>query len=209
VLVKNSIGKNSFKYDGNLIRLPAKISTIPFWSVLERYALVVGAGKAGSRLSRDELALRAKQFGLSPALEDSKEKIADEIFKKICRPKMIQPVYVVDYPIEISPLAKNLGSSKELVDRFQLIIGGIELINGFSELNDPEEQRSRFLTQEEKRSQKEKETHPMDEDFVEMLEYGMPPAAGLAISIDRLTMLLTDSHNIKEVILFPTMKPKV
>lgn len=210
IIVKAS-GKKSFKFEGHLIKLPPKLSTISFWQVLERYAMIPQI----ERLSRDDLALRARQFGINPEPEETKEKIADEIFKKIARPKIIQPVYIVDYPIAISPLAKRLGdqvtksAKSNLVDRFQLIIGGIELINGFSELNDPAEQRRRFLEQEKMREGKnDKEAHPMDEDFVEMLEYGMPPAAGLGMSIDRLTMLLSDTHNIKEVILFPTMKAK-
>ena len=218
-LILKSSGQKSFKFAGNLIKLPQKIPTISFWQVLERYAMIPQV----ERLSRDDLALRARQFGINPEPNETKEKIADEIFKKIARPKMIQPIYVVDYPIAISPLAKRLSdqvakwgsgtagrleSNNDLVDRFQLIIGGIELINGFSELNDPEEQRKRFLGQEERRASHDKEAHPMDEDFIEMLEYGMPPAAGLAISIDRLTMLLSDTHNIKEVILFPTLKPR-
>ena len=106
------------------------------------------------------------------------------------------------------PLAKNLAGSQTMADRFQLIAGGMELVNGFSELNDPIEQRQRLEAQELLRKEENKEAHPMDEEFIEMLEYGMPPAAGLAISIDRLTMLLTDAHNIKEVILFPTMRPR-
>lgn len=134
--------------------------------------------------------------------------VNDEIFKKEYRPKLIQPVYVVDYPVEMSPLAKSLPGNNKIVDRFQLIVGGIELVNGFSELNDPLEQRRRLEEQENLRKKENKEAHPMDEEFIEMLEYGMPPAAGLAVSIDRLTMLLTDTHNIKEVILFPTMKPR-
>ena len=128
---------------------------------------------------------------------------------------MINPIYVVDYPIEMSPLAKNLPDGKagisgnpKIVDRFQLIVGGLELANGFSELNDPEEQKRRLEAQEKLRAAENKEAHPMDEEFIEMLEYGMPPAAGVGLSIDRLTMLLTGTHNIKEVIIFPTMRPR-
>ena len=153
--------------------------------------------------------LRAKQFGINPEKHESKEKIANEIFSKVCRPKMIQPVFLTDHPLALSPLAKGLAGKPDLVDRFQLIIGGIETVNGFSELNDPLEQRKRMESQEQMREAGEKEAEPMDESFIEALEFGMPPAAGLAISIDRLTMLLGDVHNIKEVILFPTMKPKL
>src|SRR3989344_3584871 len=113
-IILKSFGKKSFKFEGNLIKLPAKIPTVPFWQVLERYALIPQIEK----ISVDDLTLRARQFGINPEPEDTKEKIADEIFKKIARPKMIQPVYVVNYPIAMSPLAKNLPGSKELVDRF-------------------------------------------------------------------------------------------
>jgi lysyl-tRNA synthetase, class II len=203
-IIINIIGKKHLKFDGNLIKIPKKLSTISFWQVLERYAMIPQI----ESLSRDDLALRARQFGINPESEETKEKIADEIFKKIARPKIIQPIYIINYPVAMSPLAKNLNGKEDLVDRFQLIIGGLELINAFSELNDPEEQRIRMQKQESMRIGKDKEAHPMDEDFIEMLEYGMPPAAGLGMSIDRLTMLLSDTHNIKEVILFPTIKRK-
>ncbi|OGF63260.1 lysine--tRNA ligase [Candidatus Giovannonibacteria bacterium RIFCSPLOWO2_01_FULL_44_40] len=203
-LIKKLLGKNVFKFGGDTIKFTKKIPTIKFWQLLERYAAMSGAVK----FNRDDFVLRAKQFGISVRNEETKENIADAIFKKICRPKLIQPVYVIDYPVEMSPLAKNLAGSQTMADRFQLIAGGMELVNGFSELNDPIEQRQRLEAQELLRKEENKEAHPMDEEFIEMLEYGMPPAAGLAISIDRLTMLLTDAHNIKEVILFPTMRPR-
>lgn len=203
-LIKKITRKNSFKFEGREIKFSGKISSIPFWSVIERYALIIKP----EDMSREEFSIRAKQFGLNPALEDTKEKIADEIFKKICRPKLIQPVFVTNHPLAISPLAKERSDNPQLVDRFQLIIVGVEVVNGFSELNNPLEQKKRFEFQETLRKGKDKEAHPMDEDYLEAMEYGMPPAAGLGIGIDRLVMLLTDTHNIKEVILFPTMKPK-
>lgn len=204
-LIKKVLAKNTFRFGGQTIKFSKNVLSISFWQVIERYALMPNA----ANLSRDDMALYARRFGLNPATKDIKEKIALEIFSKICRPKIIQPTFIVNYPVEISPLAKNLKDDGGLVDRFQMVMGGIEIINGFSELNDPQEQKRRFEAEEELRNKEDKETHPMDKDFIEMLEYGMPPAAGLAISIDRLTMLLTNTHNIKEVILFPTMKPKV
>lgn len=203
-IIKKITKKDTFEFAGNKIKFPKKIPSIAFWDVLERYALIVRPDK----LSREEMVIRAKQFGLNPEAQDGREKIANEIFSKICRPKLIQPVYVINHPVEISPLAKGIQSNPKLVDRFQLIISGIEMVNGFSELNGPEEQRERFEFQEILRGQEDKEAHPLDEEFIEALEYGMPPAAGLAVSIDRLTMLLTNTQNIKEVILFPAMKPK-
>ena len=130
---------------------------------------------------------------------------ADEIFKKSIRPKIIDPTFVIDHPIELSPLAKKLGEDEHHVARFQLIAGGFELANAFSELNDPIDQEERF---NEQKKLKGNEVHPYDQEFLEALGYGMPPAAGIGIGIDRLVMFLTDSHNLREIILFPTMKPR-
>lgn len=139
---------------------------------------------------------------------------ADEFFKKQVRPKIIEPTFVINHPIDLSPLAKKIsspphsnmsGGGKNNVARFQLIAGGLELANAFSELNDPLDQKERF---EEQKKLKGDETHPYDKEFLEALEYGMPPAAGIGIGIDRLVALLTNSHSLREVILFPTMKPK-
>ncbi len=128
---------------------------------------------------------------------------ADETFKKEVRPSIIEPTFVINHPIDLSPLAKKI--SKSSVARFQLIAGGFELANAFSELNDPIDQKERF---EEQKKLKGDEVHPYDKEFLEALEYGMPPAAGIGIGVDRLVMLLTGSKNLREIILFPTMKPK-
>lgn len=137
-----------------------------------------------------------------------KFELLDVVFKKIVRKNIADPLFVIDYPKEISPLAKSKISQPELVERFQLIIGGLELVNGFSELNDPGEQRERFHKQEIRRKAGNPEAMSFDEDFLEALEYGMPPAAGLGIGIDRLVMLLTGANSLREVILFPTMRPR-
>ncbi len=126
-----------------------------------------------------------------------------EVFSKIK-----EPTFVINHPIEISPLAKKLKGSDKKVARFQLIVNGFEIANGFSELNDPIDQRERFQEQEKERKKGDEEAHQYDKDFIEALEYGMPPAAGIGIGIDRLTALLTDSKTLRQVILFPTMKPK-
>ena len=128
---------------------------------------------------------------------------ADEVFKKEIRPTIIEPTFVINHPIDLSPLAKKI--SETGVARFQLIAGGFELCNAFSELNDPVDQKERF---EKQKKLKGDEVHPYDKDFLEALEYGMPPAAGIGIGIDRLVMFLTGSKNLREIILFPTMKPK-
>ncbi|MBI4117126.1 MAG: lysine--tRNA ligase [Parcubacteria group bacterium] len=130
---------------------------------------------------------------------------ADEVFKKSIRPKIIEPTFVIDHPVDLSPLAKKLGEDQHHVARFQLIAGGFELCNAFSELNDPLDQKERF---DQQKKLKGDEVHPYDREFLEALEYGMPPAAGIGIGIDRLVMLLADSKNLREIILFPTMKPR-
>ena len=112
----------------------------------------------------------------------------------------------MNHPLDISPLAKK--RTADTVRRFQFVVAGLEMVNAFSELNDPLDQRERFEAQEKMSQEGEEETHPLDESFIEALEYGMPPAAGAAIGIDRLIMFLTDTKNIREVVLFPTMRPK-
>jgi len=137
-----------------------------------------------------------------------KAEILDEIYKKICLPKIWQPTFIIHHPRSKSPLAKSLKQNPEKLSSFQLVGGGWELVWAYSELNNPIEQRKRFKEQEEKYKKGFKEAQRMDEEFLEALEYGMPPAAGFGMGIDRLVALLTDSHSLREVILFPTMKPK-
>ena len=141
-------------------------------------------------------------------IDKIKIKDIDEIFKKEVRPKINEPIFITHYPKQISPLAKSYSGNPLLTERFQLIIDGTEVVNGFSELNDPIDQRERMEEQEKMHRAGDQEASRLDEDFLEALEYGMPPAAGLGIGIDRLMVLLTDSDNIKEVIIFPTLKPK-
>ena len=139
----------------------------------------------------------------------SHAKILDEIFKEMVEPFLVQPTFIIDYPVELSPLAKRKPDEPWLVERFELFIASREIANAFSELNDPLDQKERFLRQVEAREKGDDEAQCMDEDFVRALEYGMPPAAGEGIGIDRLVMLLSDSQSIRDVILFPQLKPEL
>jgi len=128
------------------------------------------------------------------------------LFETVAEEHLIQPTFIYDYPLELSPLSKQKASDKTLVERFELYIGGMEIANGYSELNDPFDQRNRFLSQIEARERGDEEAHLMDEDYIRALSYGMPPTAGEGIGVDRLTMLLTNSTSIRDVILFPHLR---
>ena len=128
------------------------------------------------------------------------------LFEAVAEEHLVQPTFIYDYPIELSPLSKQKASDKSLVERFELYIGGMEIANGYSELNDPMDQRERFLAQLQARERGDEEAHEMDEDYIRALSYGMPPTAGEGIGVDRLTMLLTNSTSIRDVILFPHLR---
>jgi len=151
---------------------------------------------------------RLKSFGRDLAIEGidtmSRGKVITEIFEKLCEDKLVQPTFVTQYPVEVSPLAKRSKARPEVTERFELYVSGMEIANGFNELNDPEDQKARFAEQ----IREKEEGATMDEDYIMALEYGLPPTAGEGIGIDRLTMLLTGSQSIRDVILFPLLKPQ-
>ena len=202
-IAKEVLGTMSCVYGGEKIDFGKSFKRITFGDVLKRYALIMG----GDTLERGALVLKARQLGVEVKESDSSVKILDNIFKKACRPKIIQPTFITDYPVEYLPLAKK--KTDAIADAFQCVAGGIELAKGFSELNDPIDQRERFLREETYSAKGDAEAQKLDEDFIEAMEYGMPPAGGVGIGIDRLVMLLTDTKNIKEIILFPGMKEKL
>ena len=162
-------------------------------------------GTAQSRVGRGDRA-RARASTCSPATGAGK--IATELFERLCEDRLVQPTFVYDFPTEVSPLSKQKADDPDTVERFELYIGGFEVANAFSELNDPVEQRRRFEEQLKDRARGDLEAHAMDEDYIRALEYGLPPTAGEGVGIDRLVMLLTNSPSIRDVILFPLMRQR-
>ena len=172
--------------------------------ILERTGLDVRTAPEG--------ALRAKLIGSGVSREEADSyaggKLQDEVFKQFLEPHLIQPTFVLDYPKALSPLARVHRHDPALTERFELFVNGKEIANAFSELNDPDEQRARFEDQRRQRAQGDEEAQPYDADFIRALEYGMPPTGGLGIGVDRLVMLITGQASIRDVILFPAMRPE-
>ena len=196
------IGSTTIACGGETIELGGAWRRITMASALEEMGGVppeLLADKAG-------LIAFAEEKGIKMTKTGRLGKVITKVFDALVEPKLIQPTFITGYPVEVSPLSRRSDTMPDLTDRFELFIGGREIANGFSELNDPEDQRGRFLQQVSDRDAGDEEAHLMDDDYIEALEYGMPPTAGEGIGIDRLVMLLTDAASIREVILFPHMK---
>jgi lysyl-tRNA synthetase class 2 len=159
-----------------------------------------------SNMSESELRDTAKELNISIDKSMGRGKLIDEIFGEKCEKKIIQPTFITDYPVEMSPLAKKHRETEGLVERFEAVCNGKEICNAFSELNDPIDQRNRFQEQLELAKRGDEEAMVLDEDFIRAIEYGMPPTAGLGIGIDRLSMIMTNSSSIQDVLFFPQMK---
>ena len=196
-------GTTTINYQGNEICLAA-----PFRRLSMNEAVKEQTGVDFMSLTDEEARAEAKRLHIE--IEDktaTKGKVLAEAFDEYVEDKLIQPTFIIDYPVEISPLAKRKPGQPEITERFELFIAGHEYANAFSELNDPIDQRGRFVQQAMEKAKGDDEAMMIDEDFCLALEYGMPPTGGIGLGIDRLVMLLTDSSTIRDVLLFPTMKP--
>jgi len=196
-------GTSSIEYQGEHIDFSGKWKRIPLLTSLQE----LGGIEPDIFDNREALLDVAASKKVKITKSDRLGKVIMKLFDALVEPKLIQPTFITGYPVEVSPLSRRSDKKPEMTERFELFIAGREIANGFSELNDPEDQKERFLQQVADREAGDAEAHLMDQDYIEALEYGMPPTAGEGIGIDRLTMLLTDSASIREVILFPHMKP--
>jgi lysyl-tRNA synthetase class 2 len=203
-VTKQVMGELSFDYQGEIIDFSGS------WKRMTLLDSLVDIGGLDPQIlnDRDALIAFANDNNIKMKQDRKTGKIITKLFDALVEPKLIQPTFITAYPVEVSPLSRKNDQNPELTDRFELFIGGREIANGFSELNDPDDQRERFLDQVKERESGDNEAHPMDEDYIEALEYGLPPTAGEGIGIDRLVMLLTNADSIREVILFPHMKNK-
>ncbi len=199
----NVFGTLEFEIEGNKINFSAPWQRI---SMVDEIKNLTGIDVLNA--TYDELVKALKSRGVEVKGGESKGKLIDGLFEVTVQPKLIQPTFIVDYPVELSPLAKKHRTREGLVERFEGFVLGREICNAFSELNDPIDQRNRFEDQSKMIEEGDDEAHQIDEDFVRALEFGMPPTAGLGVGIDRFVMLLTDQSSIRDVILFPQMKPQ-
>ncbi len=202
-LLKKIFGTSKITYEGKKIDFKTPWSRIEFSQLLRKYTKI-----NLEEIHPEALGKEAKKLGIEVKKDEEKPEIADKIYKKFCLPKIWQPTFVIHHLAEKSPLAKTFEQDSKRLASFQLVAGGWELVWAYSELNDPIKQRKGFEEQEKFFKSGFEEAQRMDEDFIEALEYGMPPAAGFGLGIDRLVSLLTDSHSLREIILFPTMRPK-
>jgi len=201
-IIEKTVGGLSFEYQNETIDVTRPWKRMTLFDAIREFA---GIDLEQTR-DRDEAARLAECVGIDVDPAMGYGKIVDEVMSERVQPHLVQPTFLYDYPIEISPLAKRKRGNPALTERYQLFVGRLEMCNAFSELNDPIDQRERFMAQLELRESGDDEAQQLDEDFITALEVGMPPTAGLGVGIDRLAMLLTDSASIREVIFFPQLR---
>jgi len=203
-ITKKIFGSTKFVIEGNEIDFSKKWDRI---SMVDELKNETGLDVLTS--TNDELKNAIKKYNVSVESLESKGKLIDELFSVAVEPKLLSPTFVMDYPLELSPLAKKHRSKEGLVERFEGFVLGREICNAFSELNDPIDQLDRFTQQSRYKAEGDEEAHAVDKDFIRALEYGMPPTAGLGVGIDRLVMLFTNQPSIRDVILFPQMRKEI
>jgi lysyl-tRNA synthetase class 2 len=210
MVARQAIGTDQITFGDHQISLQAPFVRLS----LREAAREAASRRLGREISdadlrdRATVARLAAELGIEVDPAHGAGKITTEIFERLCEDRLIQPTFVYDMPTEVSPLSKQKPDDPDTVERFELYIGGFEVANAFSELNDPAEQRRRFEAQLEHRAGGDLEAHAMDEDYIRALEYGLPPTGGEGVGIDRLVMLLTNSPSIRDVILFPLMRKR-
>ena len=197
------LGTTDVKNGDNVISFKA-----PFRRLTMTEAIKESTGVDITGMSEDDLRALCKKLHVEEDATMGKGKLIDEIFGETCEGKLIQPTFITDYPIEMSPLTKKHRNNPNLTERFELFVNGKELANAYSELNDPIDQRERFEEQLRLSEKGDDEAMYIDQDFLRALEYGMPPTSGMGIGMDRLVMLLTGQSTIQEVLLFPQMRPE-
>lgn len=203
-IIEKTFGTLDIPYQGQILHFQSPWPRVDYREVILKES-GIDIDKYPTKEAMQEL---VKENGIKPDPAAGRGRLIDQLYKKLVRPNLFQPCFLINHPIDISPLAKSQINDVKKVERLQVLIAGAEVGNGFSELNDPIDQRQRFLKQEELREAGDKEAQMIDEDFVEALEYGMPPTAGFGVGIDRLLMILADQENIRDVVFFPMMKPK-
>ncbi|WP_028315484.1 lysine--tRNA ligase [Desulfatibacillum aliphaticivorans] len=201
-VAKEVLGSTTFMYQGQEISFEGPWKRISMFNALQ----TIGGADKEVLEDRDKLIAFAESKNVPIDKKARTGKIMTKLFDALVEPELVQPTFIHSYPVEVSPLSRRSQKEPDLTERFELFIAGKEIANGFSELNDPNDQRGRFLQQVADKEAGDEEAHWMDEDYVEALEYGMPPTAGQGVGIDRLAMLLTDAASIREVILFPHMR---
>ena len=201
--VRDATGGTSVTFQGEQIDFQLPFRRLTFIEAIREYGSV-----DVQSLDDRALAAQAAKLGVEDAHKLTRPRLLDELFKELAEPHLIQPVFITEHPLELSPLAKPKRGDPTVVERFELMVAGREIANAFSELNDPFDQRERFEAQVRLRAAGDEEAQNLDEDYLRALEYGMPPTGGVGIGIDRLVMLLTDQASIRDVILFPTMRPE-
>ncbi|MBN2071348.1 MAG: lysine--tRNA ligase [Candidatus Krumholzibacteriota bacterium] len=202
-LCEEVVGSSRIVFGEHQLDLTPPWKRLTFFGSLEERT---GLDLRGATVKDLEKVAREKEIGLDGV--SGKAALLDQLFSELVEPHLIQPTFIIDYPVELSPLAKMHREEEGLVERFEPYIAGFEVANAFSELNDPIDQRARFEEQVRTREEGADEMHPVDDDYIRALEYGMPPTGGLGVGIDRLVMLLTNSSSIRDVILFPQMRPE-